>query len=366
MTLFKKLILFPLLFIILFSTVIFGAGVFSKEKNYNILTVKESVGANNKKTSKLPEKQVAKEVKILFAGDLMLDRYNRVLENKNGVEYFTKEIGEIFQNNDLNVVNLEGPVTGNESVSIGTEIGNPAHFKFTFDKESTKNFLAYNKINVVNLGNNHILNFGEEGATETINFLKENKVEYFGSPLDEKNSYIEKEINGLKIALVNYNQFYKQSPESISAKIKDAKNKNDIVIVYTHWGTEYALTESEIQKNIAHSFIDSGADLIIGSHPHVVQPIEIYKNKAIFYSLGNFVFDQYFSEDVKNELIVTASFSKDKMEFALTPLFKNENGSLHLGDQIKRSKLLEHLASDSGVSDLIKMEIKTGKITISE
>ena len=78
-------------------------------------------------------------------------------------------------------------------------------------------------------------------------------------------------------------------------EIEKVKNKSDFVVVYTHWGLEYHLRESESQKNLAHMFVDAGADVIIGSHPHVVQPIEIYKEKVIFYSLGNLVFDQYFS-----------------------------------------------------------------------
>lgn len=360
MTLPKKLILFSLFFIVLFLTVIFGARVFSGEKNYDILVGKESVRANDKKTSNIPVGQLSKEVKILFAGDLMLDRYNRTIVARSGVDFFTREIGELFLKNDLNVVNLEGSVTGNETVSLATEMTDRNHFKFTFDKESTKNFLVYNRINMVSLSNNHILNFGTDGVRQTVDFLKENKIDYFGSPLDDKNIYIEKKINGLKIALVNYNQFLKLGTENISAKIKEVKTKNDIVIVYTHWGKEYELIQSESQRNIAHNFIDSGADLIIGSHPHVVQPIEIYKNKAIFYSLGNFVFDQYFSEDVKNELIVTVSLNKNKIEFVLTPLFKNENGSLSLSSQTKRSQLLERLATDSMVNNDMRDQIKRG------
>lgn len=360
----KKLVLFSLLFIILSLTVIYGAGVFSEEKNYDILAGKESVKLNNKETSKIPMGQLSKEAKILFAGDLMLDRYNRIIAQRNGVEYFTQNIKDIFQNSDLNVMNLEGSITSNETVSLATEMIDRNHFKFTFDKESTKNFLVYNRINMVSLGNNHILNFGTDGVRQTVDFLKENKIDYFGSPLDDKNIYIEKKINGLKIALVNYNQFLKLGTENISAKIKEAKTKNDIVIVYTHWGKEYELIQSESQRNIAHDFINSGADLIIGSHPHVVQPIEIYKNKAIFYSLGNFVFDQYFSEDVKTELIVTASLNKNQMEFVLTPLFKNEDGSLSLGNQTKRLQLLERIANDSLVNNSVKEQLRNGFLSL--
>lgn len=359
MALFNKKIVFLLFFIFLLFASVFAFGIFNEKSRRVFLVKKDNIEANEKSFKSLA-KESLKEVKILFAGDLMLDRYNRTIVARSGADFFTQEIGELFLKNDLNVLNLEGPVTDKETVSLATEMTDRNHFKFTFDKESTKNFLMENRINVVSLGNNHILNFGESGAEETVDFLKENKIEYFGSPLDDKNVYIEKKINGSKIALVNYNQFYKLDAGNISAKIKEAKTKNDFVIVYAHWGNEYELTPSENQKNIAHNFIDSGADLIIGSHPHVVQPIEIYKNKAIFYSLGNFVFDQYFSEDVKNELIVTASLNKNKIEFVLTPLFKNENGSLSLGDKNKRSQLLERISNDSSMDNTMKEQIKKG------
>jgi len=324
----KNIFLFSVL-IFIFAANVFLAVTFFNSKNKAVFgfDVIRGIGEVDKEKTSMKKnaqnmKMSAESVSILFAGDLMLDRYNRTIMDRNGADFFTQEIGEVFLKNDLNILNLEGPVTSNQSVSLNTEVGEAGHFKFTFDKENTKKFLAQNRINTVNLGNNHILNFGESGAQETIDFLKENGVEYFGSPLDDKNAYIEKNINGLKIALVSYNRFYKLGSENTVNKIKDAKGKNDIVIVYTHWGNEYELVQSEIQTSIAHSFIDNGADLIIGSHPHVVQPIEIYKNKVIFYSLGNFVFDQFFSEDVKNELVVSASLSKEKIEFVLVPIYR--------------------------------------------
>lgn len=362
---FKNLGLFLILSFILLFSVFFG--IKSYDSNLGgeneIRFLKREIKKENMPMDNISKSNVTnnRSVKIIFTGDLMLDRYSRDISKRNGIEHFTKNIQNIFIDNDLNITNLEGPVTTNQSVAINTEVGDPAHFKFTFDKEMSKNFLVYNKINIVNLGNNHILNFGESGATETVEFLKENKIEYLGSPLDEKNAYIEKEINGQKIALVSYNRFYKLGSENTINKIKDAKSKNDRVIVYAHWGNEYELIQSEAQQKIAHSFIEVGADLIIGSHPHVVQPVEIYKNKVIFYSLGNFVFDQFFSEDVRTELIVLVSLSEDKMEFVLTPVYRRQDGSLELSDEEKRKKLLQRIANDSTVSELIKEKIIEGK-----
>ncbi|MDX9913976.1 MAG: CapA family protein [Candidatus Moranbacteria bacterium] len=366
----KNIFLFVVLILIFSLTIILGRAIFDNKINAGNTSnlMKEIKKDKSKKLSDNNTQQNIKDdkgvAKIIFAGDLMLDRYNRTIIEKRGVEHFTKNIKDIFDKSDLNVLNLEGPVTGNQTVSLATQEGNSAHFKFTFDKESTKNFLATNRINLVNLGNNHILNFGESGAQETVDFLKENGVEYFGAPRDDKNSYIEKSINGLKIALVSYNRFYNLGSENTVNKIKEAKGKNDIVIVYAHWGNEYKLIQTETQTNIAHSFIDNGADLIIGSHPHVVQPLEIYKNKVIFYSLGNFVFDQFFSEDVRTELLVSVSFSEDGFDFVLTPIYRNQDGSLALSDEEMRKKLLERLAQDSNVSNLIKEKIREGEFEI--
>ncbi|MFZ2153797.1 MAG: CapA family protein [Candidatus Moraniibacteriota bacterium] len=348
-----------LMLIVIFALTIFLGGVFfnNPSKSLNSFMPKKE-NTKNKEVAN-SDKQLLGEAKILFAGDLMLDRYNRKIMTNKGFQYFTKDMGEIFQTADLNVVNLEGPVTDNQSLAIDTEMENPAHFKFTFDK-ATKSFLLYNRINLVNLGNNHILNFGEEGATQTVDFLAENKIGYIGSPLDEHNTYSEREINGLKIALVSYNRFYKLGSENTAAKIREAKNKNDIVIVYAHWGNEYDLNMSDAQRDIAHKFIDSGADIIIGSHPHVVQPIEIYQNKAIFYSLGNFVFDQYFSENVKEELIVMISLKKNRWDFSLVPLHQAAGGELAMNDSAWREKLLGRLSQDSLVNDSIKSQIKAG------
>jgi len=361
-----------LVIIFIFVATAFWVTVFLSNKNKVMLgadIVEEGGSEFNKTINNMDkiiqnDKMKNKSAEILFAGDLMLDRYMRTLIDKKGGEYLTRDIKNLFLERDLNVLNLEGPITGNSSVSLGTETREAGHFKFTFDKEMARNFLIDNKIGAVNLGNNHILNFGEAGVRETVEFLKENKIDYFGSPLDDKNAYTEKEINGLKIALVCYNRFYNLGSENAINKIKDAKSKNDLAIVYTHWGNEYELVQSEIQQKIAHSFVEAGADLIIGTHPHVVQPLEIYKNKVIFYSLGNFVFDQFFSEDVRDELLVGVSFAQGKTEFVLTPIYRRSDGSLELSVEERRKKLLERLARDSIVADSLREKIKTGKFEV--
>ncbi|HFC36337.1 MAG TPA: hypothetical protein ENJ49_01525, partial [Candidatus Moranbacteria bacterium] len=140
--------------------------------------------------------------------------------------------------------------------------------------------------------------------------------------------------------------------------------KSDFIVVYSHWGREYKLVNSERQQKLAHQFIDAGADLIIGAHPHVVQPIEIYKNKAIFYSLGNFVFDQYFSDNVRSILGVGVLLENKKIKFTLIPLFKRKNGELEWMTGEQQKNFLQNLSERSVANDNVKKEIVKGEFDL--
>jgi len=244
-----------------------------------------------------------KDINILFTGDLMLDRGIRYFANKNGsYEFLFDKIYPLLSNQDLVVSNLEGPITNNKSISSGTIPGSSNNFIFTFAPE-TADTLYLENIKLVNLGNNHILNFSKSGLISTKNYLSKYGIEYFGAPNDSRS--IVKEIEGIKIAFISYNEFFgSASLDEAQAidEIQKLKDKTDFIIVLPHWGVEYTLEPTEEIKNMAHQFINAGADLVIGTHPHVIQSIENYNSKKIYYSLGNFIFDQYFEENVRNGL----------------------------------------------------------------
>lgn len=252
---------------------------------------------------------------LLFLGDLMLDRSIRQAAQKNGNDFIFARLKPWFMEQDLVIANLEGPITANKSVSVGSAIGSRRNFIFTFDPSVAKT-LFDNYLRLVSLGNNHILNFGAAGLVATRQFLDGALINYFGAPpadgeSPEERSFI-KEIRGLKIAFVNYNQFVgKVSAEQAAAREEIAKIKKavDVVIVYAHWGAEYTASPNDAVKKLARDFIDAGADLIIGSHPHVIQSVEEYKGKKIYYSLGNFIFDQYFDPATRRGLGVTVKIN---------------------------------------------------------
>lgn len=289
----------------------------------------------NNKIYNLQDKiQNTEHIQILFVGDLMFDRGIRYFADKNKDNYFIfSKIKNILQKQDLVIANLEGPITNNESISSGTAPGSKNNYFFTFDPEVTNVFFNH-KIKMVSLANNHILNFGEKGLKSTKKYLELAGIEYFGAPDSNKSKITE--INGFKIGFVGYNEFYgdiKTEQKEAIEEIKKIKNLADIVVVFCHWGAEYQPKPHESQIEIGRQFIDNGADLIIGSHPHVIQPMEEYKNpeekiKRIYYSLGNFIFDQYFNEEVRRGLGVEVKINKEtkQMEFNEINFYLDSNG----------------------------------------
>ncbi len=238
-------------------------------------------------------------VKILFFGDAMFDRYVRKLIASSTCEGLFNEVKAEINSADLTVINLEGAITSNTSVAKpnGTDL------RFTF-ATSTAICLSNVGVDVVSLANNHSYNFGEKGIAETKKLLNNAGVGYFGDPFNKTDVSFVKTINGKRIAIVGYHELYYSNLENISAEIAKLKSENlaDYVIVFAHWGEEYTYKANSIQKKMAREFVDAGADAVIGAHAHVIQENESYKGAPIYYSLGNFIFDQYFNEDVQRGL----------------------------------------------------------------
>jgi len=275
-----------------------------------------------------PSASPAEEIRLLFLGDLMFDRNIRQAAVKNGNNFIFVQVAELLATNDLVVANLEGPITDKKSVSSNTAPGSDGNFVFTFDPGLAQ-ALFDNNIRLVSLGNNHILNFGQTGLDATKQYLNSAGVAFLGSPGGERSRI--KEIKGVKIAFVNYNQFAENASleqTAVIEEIKRVKAQADTVILYAHWGIEYDSAPNSVIKNLAHQFIDAGADLVIGSHPHVIQRAEEYGGRRIYYSLGNFVFDQYFNEAVRRGLgvIMKIDSATKRLEFEEKKLYLQING----------------------------------------
>jgi poly-gamma-glutamate synthesis protein (capsule biosynthesis protein) len=266
----------------------------------------------------------AQSIHLLFGGDMMFDREIRVRMQRNGVGSVLENLTPTLTAYDAVIANLEGPVTEYPSRSVGSAVGSSNNFIFTFDPVILP-MLKQNNITIVDLGNNHIGNFGKNGIAQTKAFLTEAEISFFGNTGTEtqpEERILYKEMRGRKVAFVGHNQFVADGGfETALSDIATAKQKADIVIVMTHWGNEYQKEARGVIVEQAHAFVDAGADVVVGTHPHVVQQHEDYNGKRIYYSLGNFVFDQYFSKETMQGLLVGVEIKSDgSMQFQEIPI----------------------------------------------
>jgi poly-gamma-glutamate synthesis protein (capsule biosynthesis protein) len=233
-----------------------------------------------------------KSVSVINFGDVMLDRGVRNIVDNRGrdpFEYIKKD-RHILDSYDFRIVNLEGPIIVMDRALCQQKIYN---FQFP---PNTPDKLKEVGINLVNIANNHSLDCYRKGFISTKEYLSKANIQYVGDMDYEKSFYV-KEVNGKKVAFVGIDAVTPPIPVSgFYNVIKKLKAENDYVVVNIHWGEEYNLGFTQDQKNLAHKLVDSGADVIFGHHPHVVEPVEVYKKGIIFYSLGNFVFDQDFGD----------------------------------------------------------------------
>jgi len=240
-----------------------------------------------------------KSASITFFGDIMLDRrVYRLAAASGDFGYPFENAEDLFALSDANVANLEGPITSFES-----EAAKANGMRFTINPAFVPELAT--RFSALSLANNHTLDFGEEGLRQTKRMLSDAEVPFFGD-YENRGDNVSATISvrGIKFGLVGYHALSEKNFENVILDIKKLKETSDFVIVMPHWGEEYELIPSERQKREARLFIDAGADAVIGGHPHVVQPAETYNGKTIFYSLGNFVFDQYFSEETMKGIAI--------------------------------------------------------------
>jgi poly-gamma-glutamate capsule biosynthesis protein CapA/YwtB (metallophosphatase superfamily) len=215
---------------------------------------------------------------------------------------------------------------------------------------------------LLSLANNHTFDLGKEGFSETKEFLLKANIDFVGHPVSCDEDFLT-EKEGIIFLAFNKTFSFNCSDEEIVKIVKKVRESNQgkFLIILLHWGQEYQLKSSISQQNLAHKLIDEGADLIIGSHPHVVQEIEEYKGKLIFYSLGNFIFDQYFPKETQEGLVVSLEIYPQKLIYRLFSI-QSYLSQPFLMKKEKANEFLENLAKRS--SPQLFEKIKTGIIEI--
>ena len=301
--------------------------------------------------------KTGEQVSLLAFGDLLLDRYIKISIDKYGTDYPFKNIKSYLAGNDLTLVNLEGAFTDFKSKKAG-----PNMTSFTFDPKLIPGIKSLG-FNIMSEANNHSQDFGRAGLAQSQAYLAKNGIDYFGTfANDGKISTIE-DINGIKIGFVGYDELSNTGFDAVIAEIKNLKPQVDHVVVMAHWGIELKTINSADQQKKGRQFIDAGADLVVGGHPHVVQPLEVYRGRLIFYSLGNFVFDQIFSPAVQRGLAVGLIFAKDSITCYLMPT-QNKNFVVNFAAADAKTAILKNLAAQSAAGDDFKAQIAQGTVII--
>ncbi|MCD8006658.1 MAG: CapA family protein [Oscillospiraceae bacterium] len=284
------------------------------------------------------EEEESGEVVIAIGGDTSIDSEFADACYNWGVDYPWKEVSDIFNAADIAIVNLE------TCVSDTGESEKPEGYGFRTPPEMLEGFVNAG-IDIVNLANNHVRDFGYDALLNTFENLESYGIEYFGAGYDEEDaeSLVIKEVNGVTIGFAGCNKVYLSSSCAASedhaginmvysmddertqdflAKIAEYDSQVDVLIVFMHCGTEETFEVTSYQEDLGKALIDNGADIVIGGHSHTLQPIEFYNGKPIFYSIGNLIF--WHVDDDIDGLTCIFNITVDKDGFkslTINPLF---------------------------------------------
>ncbi len=235
----------------------------------------------------LPEYQ---DITLSFVGDCMLASesgqtsslyFNRFAETADQ-SYFFEKVAEYFATDDFTIANCENVFTDKKLQKIGKSY-TPAYWY----KSPSVNAEIFKKgsVDILSVANNHTYDYGEEGAIDTKAALESAGLVWGG---DDEPIILEKD--GIKIWLYLCTMYSEWQAKTICNMIAEAQESTDYQIVYYHGGTEHQFVPDEWRVRASRKMVDAGADLVIGAHPHVLQPIEEYNGAVIIYSLGNFLF----------------------------------------------------------------------------
>lgn len=302
------------------------------------------------------EPDASSPITITFCGDILLDNgVKRLLYDGGREAVMPIEHALPFMESDIAMINLELPFSTRGYPMADKEYtfrGDPEHISF----------LTEMGVDIVSLANNHIIDYGYDAFLDTLDLLDDKGIKYVGAgrDLSDAKRYEIFEVSGKKIAFLSASRvipvvdwyansskpgvFATYDPDALNAQISLAKEEADYVIVYVHWGVERNTRPEGYQINMAHGYIDNGADAVIGSHPHVLQGFEYYKGKPVVYSLGNFVF----TDAKKDTMAVTLSLEDGfEPEIKIIPYQITDRKTMLMDDEEKKLQLKEHLESIS-------------------
>ncbi len=289
-------------------------------------------------------------VKLAFFGDLMMAGMDRVKWIKDDPLFPFRGTLDILREADVAVANLECPFGSSGKPVEGKEftfLGNPKLLSYAREA----GFDGFG------LANNHIMDYGAVALEQTIHLLDSLGIKHCGAGANLKLARrpMVFDVRGRKIAVFAYSNTLPKSYWATSKRpgtaygsenfirkdIERVRDSVDFIVVFFHWGAERLDTPKTYQKRLAHIAIESGADLVIGSHPHVVQGVEVYRGRPIFYSLGNYAFRS--RTNSASGMAVTAEIWRDSVVYHIVPLEVRYRKARYSPYPDTTGSLLEHI-----------------------
>jgi poly-gamma-glutamate capsule biosynthesis protein CapA/YwtB (metallophosphatase superfamily) len=264
-------------------------------------------------------------ITLAFTGDVMFGRTvnSHLLATTTNDPYPFTHSADFLRKFDLTIGNLECIISRR-----GTPVDKPIPFILHGDPRAYKR-LMHAGFDVVSVANNHSGDYGKEAFLDEILTLPQHGITPVGGGRNKHEAHtpVFKTVRNTTVGFLAYDEIAPYyfaatdttpghawlSEENVRRDVPLARKHADFVIVFMHWGTEYVTTFNAHQRHLAQVAIDSGADLVVGAHPHVIEPYEYYRGKPIIYSLGNFVFDYMDAEVVRRGNILTLMLSKSRL-----------------------------------------------------
>ena len=301
---------------------------------------------------------------LTFAGDINFDENWSTMKYYNSVENgiydcISPELIQIMRNADIMCLNNEFTYSNG-----GSPLENKA---YTFRANPSRvEILKELGVDIVSLANNHAYDYGEQSLVDTMAVLNQAGIKYVGAGhnIEEAMSPVYFEIQGKTIAYVAASRAekYRLTPQATEDEpgillcydtelfiqaIKEAKQNAEYVIAYVHWGTEYSYELEEVQLITGKEYLDAGADIVIGAHPHCLQGIKYYEGKPIVYSLGNFWFNDKTLDTMLLNVHVYGDDMEKYVELEIIPAIQTNNTTLIVNEQSERQRIFSFLESIS-------------------
>jgi poly-gamma-glutamate synthesis protein (capsule biosynthesis protein) len=297
---------------------------------------------------------------LILVGDVLLARNIEFLMDQKGPDY-------PYRGLTFATISRRPAVVGNFESSIPQEhIPTPVkHTRFSVSASYIPQ-LALSGFTHLSLANNHTFDFIQVGFENTKHVLEQNQLTSFGHPNQLDINAVEFiEIQDKIVAVIAAHTLYQLPTYSELKVVFDyASARSDFQLVYVHWGTEYVSVHDTRQREAAERFVDAGADVVVGHHPHVVQDIELIAGVPVFYSLGNYIFDQYDSQNTQEGLLLQLELVGVQPQISLLPV--TSEGTLSQPRFMKMDShalFLENLAERSDPE--LRESIRSGQILLS-